>query len=470
MTTQPGANLYTQGFGSRPENVEVPVISTVAPAPSDVNYPIGKRWINRLTNIEYTLTSQSTQGGVLSSVWTAGGGASGATQFTGNTGIAMPSGGNLNVIGTDTMNVVGSGSTLTLSPTTAGFPITPFVVGPPGLAGYQTIQSAINAAEAAASVDPIYIQPGTYTENLVVTGNIMLVGTPGFGIPMIVSLVGTHSVGAASNIFSIRGINLSSSGDIISTTAAGAGTILLNECFTNCVGYTFNVPNWTGALVTFFCLNPGSGDDGFVNNAGGANAIVYFSEVGMGSTFTAAISGGLNSFNAGIQCPITVSGTGNLQAASDTLFQGTITMAGASQLDLNECNVSTSTTSAIIFNSSSGGFIGNTTINSSGSPVLAGTGTGTLVLSNIFCPFNFTYANTLTIAWSGSNMAAGNIALGDIQVVGGTTMTNVNDTTISSGTGSIAMSSTNPATNAVWIKINVGTTPYWIPAWTTNSP
>jgi hypothetical protein len=32
------------------------------------------------------------------------------------------------------------------------------------------------------------------------------------------------------------------------------------------------------------------------------------------------------------------------------------------------------------------------------------------------------------------------------------------------------MSSANPGTNAAWIKIYIGTTPYWIPAWATNSP
>jgi hypothetical protein len=50
MGFQPGANLYTAGFGSRPENVEVPHIDTRAPAASDVNYPVGKSWINKSAN------------------------------------------------------------------------------------------------------------------------------------------------------------------------------------------------------------------------------------------------------------------------------------------------------------------------------------------------------------------------------------------------------------------------------------
>jgi len=70
MSFQSGAVINTQGFGNRPQNVEIPVIAIFAPAASDVNYPIGKRWINTVTNTVYTLTSQSTIGGVLTSTWT----------------------------------------------------------------------------------------------------------------------------------------------------------------------------------------------------------------------------------------------------------------------------------------------------------------------------------------------------------------------------------------------------------------
>ena len=45
------------------------------------------------------------------------------------------------------------------------FPITPFVVGPIGQAGYQTIQSALDAANAAGK-GAVWVMPGTYTENL----------------------------------------------------------------------------------------------------------------------------------------------------------------------------------------------------------------------------------------------------------------------------------------------------------------
>jgi hypothetical protein len=64
-----GAVLYTQGVGSKPQNVEVPFYSNRAPNPVDMNYPIGKRWINSALNLEYVLTSKSSFTGSTLANW-----------------------------------------------------------------------------------------------------------------------------------------------------------------------------------------------------------------------------------------------------------------------------------------------------------------------------------------------------------------------------------------------------------------
>lgn len=63
------AMLYTQGFGSRPENVEIPVATTRSPGPFDAKFPIGKNWVNITNNSFHTLTSFSTSQGVTSAQW-----------------------------------------------------------------------------------------------------------------------------------------------------------------------------------------------------------------------------------------------------------------------------------------------------------------------------------------------------------------------------------------------------------------
>lgn len=68
MTFQPGANLYTQGFGSRPENVEVPHYDVRAPSTSDVLYPIGKEWVWP-NNAIYKLLGLTTSQGITTATW-----------------------------------------------------------------------------------------------------------------------------------------------------------------------------------------------------------------------------------------------------------------------------------------------------------------------------------------------------------------------------------------------------------------
>lgn len=65
---QPGAMMYTQSFGSRPENVEVPHYDVRAPSSTDSNYPLGKSWIWP-GNGSWTLINLSTAGRVLTATW-----------------------------------------------------------------------------------------------------------------------------------------------------------------------------------------------------------------------------------------------------------------------------------------------------------------------------------------------------------------------------------------------------------------
>lgn len=80
---QPGANLYTQGFASRPENVEVPHIDVRAPAATDLLYPLGKRWVDRVNQNEYTLVAVISTAGINSAVWVLMGGSSSVVSVLG---------------------------------------------------------------------------------------------------------------------------------------------------------------------------------------------------------------------------------------------------------------------------------------------------------------------------------------------------------------------------------------------------
>jgi len=55
-------------------------------------------------------------------------------------------------------------------------------------------------------------------------------------------------------------------------------------------------------------------------------------------------------------------------------------------------------------------------------------------------------------------------------LAGAVGLSNGNSGTISTGVGSVKMSTANPGTNTAWIKVYIGTSPFWIPVWTTNAP
>lgn len=107
MTIQPGGNLYTQGFGSRPENVEVPHIDTRDPSNSDVNFPTGKPWINSSNNKAFLLTSLSSTGGSVIANWQQSapnsGGGSGTVNF-----LQGDNGGQIGPDGVGTINLLSS--------------------------------------------------------------------------------------------------------------------------------------------------------------------------------------------------------------------------------------------------------------------------------------------------------------------------------------------------------------------------
>ncbi len=118
MTIQTGSNNYAVAVGTAPQNVQIPHFDVRAPATTDINYPVGKRWINSVANNEYSLTSISASQGALSATWTLlGAGAGDLNTLTGGTGGAIsPSAGNITLAGTtNEITTTGSGSTITFS-------------------------------------------------------------------------------------------------------------------------------------------------------------------------------------------------------------------------------------------------------------------------------------------------------------------------------------------------------------------
>jgi len=114
MSFQPGAVLYCQSFGSRPESVEVPHIDSRDPTVYDTGsgfFPIGKRWVNKEGNSTFTLTSFYTTDGIVYADWQQeNNSGSGIGFLEGDTGGPVgPDGFDVvNIVGGSGVEVVGS--------------------------------------------------------------------------------------------------------------------------------------------------------------------------------------------------------------------------------------------------------------------------------------------------------------------------------------------------------------------------
>jgi hypothetical protein len=110
MTIQTSARAYSQGFGTTA--VSVPVIALISPNSMDVNYPVGQRWINTVTNAEYDLTSLVSSSGTVTATWTLLGTNSGAlnTLSDQSATTVTPSAGNIQLNGTSSQITTTAGS------------------------------------------------------------------------------------------------------------------------------------------------------------------------------------------------------------------------------------------------------------------------------------------------------------------------------------------------------------------------
>lgn len=163
MSAYPGgANVNTVAFGNYPENVEVPHIDIRDPAPTDYQYPLGKRWINRIDNTEFVLTSISAFANVTSGNWEQSGG--GGTGLINTINLNTPIAGNYTLAGTANQISIAQTagtSTFSLSSTlvapgsltvTSGFTVS---------AGAVTITSGIAAINISADAAATTINIGT---------------------------------------------------------------------------------------------------------------------------------------------------------------------------------------------------------------------------------------------------------------------------------------------------------------------
>ena len=400
-----------------------PIQANRAPTTADTGYEIGQLWADTNGTTMYGLSAVS--GG--SATWNLlGPGASDVDTLTGDTGGAVsPTGGNINIVGGDGLTVAGAGSTLTINRDAAGgYPITPYVVGSAGEAGYTTIQSAISAASAAGG-GSVWIQQGSYTEDLVLADQVYLMAVCGIsqGPNEGVQIIGTHTPPTSGHV-QANGIYFQSTTDIFASAAAGTAHIQTANCeFAVQNGYEFDLPNWTGIIEIYDC-NPGPPaapfaiNDGGINNTGGAEVIVYNSGVGNGTNVMTISGSAFFGQAVTVGCPLTCA-TGTDLDSVGSQYVAAVTWANNSTVVSTNDSYLTGAAAAITMNSSAACTLSNCVIDSTNNPAIDGTGAGTLSVGTCSFLNNTSLAGTLTVAYD-QTITGGVTSTGNSLFNGGT--------------------------------------------------
>ena len=209
-----------------------------------------------------------------------------------------------------------------------------FIVGSGSSANYTTIASAITAANSAGSPQTIFIQPGTYTENLTLQPGINLTAwgcDSSINDSPNVIIIGKLSFSSAGTV-SIFGIELQTNSDnFLAVTGSSASIVNLNNCYLNAsnnTGISFTSSSASSVINLYYCQgNIGTtGIAFFASSASGSIQLRYTTINNTGaSTTQSTISAGNITFRySEILFPITSSGTGAIFSSFNRFNTGAI--------------------------------------------------------------------------------------------------------------------------------------------------
>jgi len=293
--------------------------------------------------------------------------------------------------------VTDGAGTLSFS-TVSGSAITLYIVDGAGVTAYTTIQSALTAANAAGLAAMIYVRPGTYTEDLTIYSDQMIVGED-----LNTIIIGQHTPPATGE-FEFRNCYLKATGtdSIIFSAAAGTGHLVIESCyFVVANGYIANLANWTGNIVIRGCEDYSTAINGIALSNGSGDINLFDSRLGVGTvnSLTKGGSGSLRIYSCLLYVPISIAGTCSLVVTVGTYFGDPITTADTANVFMFNSTIQTGALSSFIHNSAGSFEIYDNSITSSNVSVITGTGTVTLG-PNIFMDSS-TLAGTLTVNRTG---------------------------------------------------------------------
>lgn len=271
-------------------------------------------------------------------------------------------------------------------------------------ANYTTIQAAITAAVGVGGNQTVFIQPGTYTEDLTLSPNVNLCAHICDADTPNVTIIGNSTLSSAGTV-TISGVRLTTdSAPIITCSGSVASVINLENCYLNCLnntGISFTSSSASASIKLYSC-NGNIGTTGitlFTHSSAGVLEINRCNIDNSGNSTTASTvsSGGFEGLYTRLKNPVTISGTGAIglrYCAIETNATNTtaLTAGGSGTQGTQMCFFASGSASAVSV--STGLTINLSEISSTNTNAI--TGAGTLFFSNLSFSGSSSVINTTT--------------------------------------------------------------------------
>lgn len=288
MSNQPSAMpVYTQGFATGA--MMPPVMALVPPSTADINYDIGREWIDQNTRSVFKLVSKSSSQGTVTANWTLLGGSGALEELIADDGsIIVPTGGAITIDGSATQGISTSGSGSTLTITVADATTTQ-----KGVLETATNAEAIAGSSVAVAVTPAALNAkiGTQTNHGVALGggstaalSYTAVGTTG---QVLTGATGADPVWASPALpsgLTDHGVVLGQGASPVVATAVGTdGQVLTGN---SAADPTFSAIGTKSGLTNHGVIL-GQGASAFVATGAGVDGHVLTGSTGLDPAFTA---------------------------------------------------------------------------------------------------------------------------------------------------------------------------------------
>jgi len=262
-------------------------------------------------------------------------------------------------------------------------------------ANYTTIASAYAAAVAKGGNQTVFIQPGTYTENITLSAGVNLAAFNCDALPPSVTINGKCSA-SFSGACAISGICLQTNGDyFIEVSGANATRVELIHCrlsATNNTGIHVTNSNGNGGLYIRYCngqlANAAIAFFTLTSTAGIQFTGGIFENLGSTTVSTSSGNGGVSFYNCFIGWPVTTSSSGAFTALNcqfSFTSPSTLTIGNSGGSYLINSWVYTQSASAISVGAGASLKCANCAIDSTNTNAITGAGTlqyGLLTFTN----------------------------------------------------------------------------------------